>query len=271
MLRHLHAALLLLCAGTSAAQDMRISEGVAKEAVYRIVQHSGLLPNFVVRENSEVPTAIAFIKGRKRYIEYNPAFVSRIVDSTSTDWSAVSILAHEIAHHLLGHTLDPGHLHPGDELACDRYSGFVLCAMGAALGESMAAIEVAGDPHGTSSHPPRDARVEAVRQGWEDCKRLAENAGPIALATDEVFQFVVHFEGDENTYYVNANGRLVWYNNYAQPIEFGTFRPVTTGDFTHQLIWEDEVFFVDRHGNIWSRTAHQAQMNVGRLEAYEKE
>ncbi len=59
-------------------------------------------------------------------IEYNPMFMAMVMDSSCSNWSAISILAHEIAHHLLGHTLDPTNVRPGDELACDRYSGFIL-------------------------------------------------------------------------------------------------------------------------------------------------
>src|SRR5436190_9411012 len=167
-------ALNLGCGATLLAQGTQVSERAAKEAVYRIVRHSGLQPNFVVQENAEVHTAIAFIKGRNRMIEYNPGFIASIVDSSRTDWSAVGILAHEIAHHLLGHTLDPAEVHPGDELACDRYSGFILHGMGASLKESLAAMEVAGNPHGTRSHPPKYARLAAIEQGWEDAQHIAD-------------------------------------------------------------------------------------------------
>lgn len=268
--RLLLAMPVVLFYGATQAQDVRVNEGVAKQAVLRVVQWSGLQPDFVVRENNAVRTAIAFNRGRKRYIEYNPAFLSRIVDTTSTDWSAVSILAHEIGHHLLGHTLDPAHLNPGDELACDRYSGFILCAMGATMPEAMAAIEVALDPAGSERHPPRTARVEAVRQGWLDRDRLQRNAAAPPIPCEEAFHYVVRFEGDENTYYVNDAGRLVWYDSYGHPIEFGTFGPATTGDFLHELTWAEQRFFVDRHDRIWSATAHQAQMQVGHLEPYQQ-
>lgn len=105
----------------AAPAQSHMSEAAAKEAVYRIVRHSGLLPNFIVREDLQVRTAVAYIKGKERLIAYNPVFISTILDSSGTDWSAVSVLAHEIAHHLLGHTLDPEAVRPGDELACDRY------------------------------------------------------------------------------------------------------------------------------------------------------
>jgi len=112
----------------------------AKRAVYNIVRYSGLTPNFQVVENDRIPTAIAFLHKKGRYISYNPDFMRRVNDKTNTDWAAVSVLAHEIGHHLLGHTLRPGAMTPGDELAADRYSGFVLQRMGATKEETIAAI-----------------------------------------------------------------------------------------------------------------------------------
>lgn len=105
-------------------------------------------------------------------IAYNPRFMATVLDSTRTDWGAVSIFAHEVAHHLLGHTIDPASVRPGDELACDRYSGFVLHGMGATLGEALAFKSVIGDPHGTRRHPSKHARLEPIRQGWEEACRL---------------------------------------------------------------------------------------------------
>jgi hypothetical protein len=250
------------------AQTDHLGEPEAKEAVHRIVSHSGLLPTFTVREDPQLRTANAYIKGHERVIAYNPAFIASIVDSSGTNWAAVSILAHEIAHHLLGHTLDPEAMHPGDELACDRYSGFILNRMGASLPESLAAIEVAGNVHGTRSHPPKHARATAIRQGWEEARDLAERKQPAPYAVDRMFQFVVHFAGDPNTYYVDQAGCLVWFNNFAEPIEFGACTRLAAGEYDFALDWTDQQFAVDHKGNIWNRTASGMLMNVGRMQAY---
>jgi len=264
--------LFLLLSGTVMlqAQPTRMNEAAAKEAVHRIVRHSGLLPNFTVREDPEVRTANADIKGRERVIAYNPEFIAGIVDSTRTDRAAVSILAHEIAHHLLGHTLDPEALRPGDELACDRYSGFILYHMGATLEESLAAIEVAGNVHGTRSHPPKHARSAAIRQGWEEARNMALRREPTFTVQRE-FQFVVRFAGDANTYYVDRTGCLVWFNNYAEPIEFGACTRMVPGEYEFALDWTDQQYAVDHKGIIWSRTSSGMLMNVGRMQPFAQE
>ena len=260
--------LFLLPAFPLMAQGTFADEQAAHDAVRRILRHSGLLPNFIVRADPGVKTAIAFIKDRQRVIEYDPAFIARIVDSVQTDRAAVSILAHEIAHHLLGHTLDPSAMHPGDELACDRYSGFILCSMGATLEESLAAMEVAGDPHGTRRHPPRSARLEAIRQGWEEARCLAQGIDEEPFTIKDGLRFTVIFIGDANTYYVDSADRVLWYDRYAEPIEFGVLRSLATGDFLFAMNWGEETFHVDRHNAIWRKTEHGAPLKVGRMEPF---
>ena len=102
----------------------------AKFGVFKIVQYSGLSPNFRVIQDTEVKNAIAYIKGKKRYIRYNPSFMKRVNDSTKTDWAAISVLAHEIGHHLLGHTLIHQESNPGDELAADQIFRVYLVSNG---------------------------------------------------------------------------------------------------------------------------------------------
>ncbi|MBX2982870.1 MAG: M48 family metalloprotease [Flavobacteriales bacterium] len=266
--RSFHILLWMLTCVPSNAQDTRMSERAATEAVRRIVQYSGLTPDITVREDPSVRTANAYIKGHVRVIAFNPAFITTVLDSSKTNWAAISILAHEVAHHLLGHTLDPSTLRPGDELACDHYSGFILFSMGASLPESLAAIEVAGNPHGTWSHPPKHARSAAIEQGWREAERLRAGvvAAPIALNDD--FRFVVRFVGDRSTYYVDRSGALVWFNTQAEPIAFGTFTETPKADGVYQLNWEDQSFFVDRNNAIWRRGEHGLQTIVGRMEAY---
>ncbi|HRH70225.1 MAG: hypothetical protein JNL43_13295 [Flavobacteriales bacterium] len=250
------------------AQTAHMNEAAAKEAVYRIVRHSGLLANFVVREDDKLSTAVAYIKGNERVIAYNPAFLSAMLDSAHTDWSAVSVLAHEIGHHLLGHTLDPEGVHPGDELACDRYSGFILQRMGVTLADALVAIEVAGDVHGTLRHPPRQARISAIRQGWEDAERISQGVAEEPYVVERTFRYVVHLVGDANTYFVDAEGCLVWFNDHAEPIEFGSCTRLAESEFVHELTWQDHSFVVDGRNTIWRRTAHGMPMQVGRMEPF---
>ena len=255
-------ASLLVLSGNA---QSRISEQTAKSAVYRIVRYSGLQPDFIVRENAAIPTAIAFIKGHKRCIEYNPSVIAGITDSARTDWSAVSILAHEIAHHLLGHTLETGKRNPGDELSCDLYSGFILNAMGATLDESLAAMRVVGHKLDTLHHPSKEARLEAIRQGWKDRDRISRGEDIAHVSPPEDLHWSINFEGDPNTYYVNANDQLVWFNELAQPIVLGNLEASTKKAYQHTIRWNSEMLQVDGRGSIWSSTTHGMMTPVGHM------
>ncbi len=256
-----------LAAVIGVAQQPRITEQQAKSAVYRIVRYSGLQPNFIVRENADIPTAVAFIKGRKRWIEYNPAVIAGIVDSARTDWSAVSILAHEIAHHLLGHTLDPDRRHAGDELACDLYSGFILNAMGASLDESLAAMRVSGHALDTLRHPPKEARLEAIRQGWAERDRIDRGEDIAGVSPPEDLAWSITFEGDPNTYYVTAENQVVWFNELAEPIVLGTFGKSTQKAYQHTIRWNAETLEVDGRGAVWNSAAHGMMTPIGKVTA----
>jgi len=262
-------ALLSVCIAN--AQDAMLNERAAKEAVYRIVRHSGLQPVFTVREDLTIASAVAYIKGKERMIAYNPAFMARVMDSTCTNWSAISVLAHEVGHHLLGHTLDPGNVHPGDELACDRYSGFILYAMGATQEEAMATQEVAGDPHGTHRHPPQHARLEAIRQGWQEAHAIAERREPEPFVVHDAFRYVVRFTGDANTYYVDVQDQLVWCNNLAEPISFGRLENNVDREPKFRLVWNEEHYFVDSRNVIWKRTATGIETKVGAMSEYARQ
>jgi hypothetical protein len=72
--------------------------------IKNILSIVGLKPNFEIRA-ANIPDAAAVIFNNKRYVLYNPEFVSRIDKSAGSNWRSISILAHEKGHHLNGHTL----------------------------------------------------------------------------------------------------------------------------------------------------------------------
>ena len=65
----------------------------------------------------------------KRYIIYNSNFMKIANEISNNSWSSISILAHEIGHHLQGHTLNNNGSRPAIELEADKFSGFVLGAV----------------------------------------------------------------------------------------------------------------------------------------------
>jgi len=137
----------------------------AIDIVDRIVNIIGLERNFEISA-ANVPNALATIQNSKRLILYSQNFILGIKNATGTDWAGISILAHEIGHHLNGHTIIPGGSRPDLELQADKFSGFVCAKMGATLEEAQAAMNHLASGQGSSTHPPKSARLEAIAIGW---------------------------------------------------------------------------------------------------------
>jgi hypothetical protein len=128
--------------------------------------------NFVVVECPNTENCFATVVDGKRFIIYDGQFMKQVESLTNTDWSAISIVAHEIGHHLQGHTIDGMGSRPEKELEADRFSGFVLHQLGASLHESLIAIRALSSVENTDSHPGRGIRVEAISRGWNEAERM---------------------------------------------------------------------------------------------------
>jgi hypothetical protein len=137
-----------------------------RNIIKEIIDVVGLKPRFEIRA-ANVPNAAAVIYNNKRYILYNQQFVNAINSAVKTDWAGVSILAHEIGHHLNGHTLEH-ESQPELELEADEFSGFVLRKMGASLEQAQAAMRALSDEEGSATHPPRRYRLAAIMRGWQN-------------------------------------------------------------------------------------------------------
>ena len=147
------------------------SQSEAKAVLSDIMSYVGLKSNFKI-EAADVPNAAAVINDHTRYILYNPSFINSVKKGTKTNWSAISILAHEIGHHLNGHTvLTKGNWHRM-EIESDEFSGFVLRKMGATLKEAQAAMNLLASPHGSRTHPGKADRLAAIERGWNQADEM---------------------------------------------------------------------------------------------------
>lgn len=142
------------------------SSSEAKKIILNIVSVVGLKPNFEIIA-SNVPNAVAVIQNGKRYIYYSENFIEKITKESGTKWASISVIAHEIGHHLNGHTLNKTGNRIVLELEADEFSGFALRKMGASLTEAQAGMRKIGNNKGSSTHPPKSARLEAISVGWK--------------------------------------------------------------------------------------------------------
>ena len=166
-----------LAAGGASAQEFGFqSLGAAERAVGRIMEASGLTADFeiVVEPGSDNAAAgIASPRGNLRdvrVIVYDPEFLLDIERRTD-EWGPISIVAHEVAHHLLGHTVFGEGSNPSDDIDADFLSGFILQKMGASLESAQAAMRLLASERGSRSHPSRRERLQAIAMGWRRADR----------------------------------------------------------------------------------------------------
>lgn len=148
--------------------------------VAEIVRQVGLQQNFTIKSYGRF-NAEAVIINSRRYIVYNSDFLNEVKEKGGGDWAIKGVLAHEVGHHLKGHTLEFGDARTLEKEA-DEFAGFILYKMGATLQEAESGIEVlsADIVRPGSSHPSRRDRVKAVKDGWNKARSLqrviADNA-----------------------------------------------------------------------------------------------
>ncbi len=162
----------------------------AGEVVSAIMKFTGLPQNFDVVEHPKVPNAAAVIvmgpdKLPRRVIAYNASFMDDVRTATANNnWAPISIMAHEIGHHLSGHTIQPGGSQPPTELEADKFSGYVLYKMGAVLADAQKAMNTLVPETDGATHPGRGKRIRAIEDGWKQaCTQQAGNCdGSVAIA-----------------------------------------------------------------------------------------
>ena len=141
------------------------------DEIRKIVTYSGLPLNFEIYA-AKIDNAVATIVNNKRLIIYDPSLLRNTDKLSNSYWASMSILAHEIGHHLSGHTLSANENHHQMELEADKFSGFVLYKMGATLQQATAAMTLLGSERESFSHPDRVSRLEAIKAGWEESSQL---------------------------------------------------------------------------------------------------
>ncbi len=152
---------------SSAIKDTSIVKiPAAREMLAEIMASVGLRVNFELKE-ARVGNFEAVIFRRKRYILYNPDYIRWVTHLTLDKWSAMALLAHEVGHHLNGHTLKKSGSKPELELEADEFAGFILYKSGATLGQAQEVMMHIATNEQTRTHPSKSARLRAVQNGWD--------------------------------------------------------------------------------------------------------
>ena len=151
-----------------------LSNAEADNALSKILSVVGASKRFIVAPCENINNALAIIDDGMRYILYDPEFINSI-SQTSNYWANMSILAHEVGHHINGHTLGASvsaYENKIQELESDEFSGFVMQKIGSTLDQAtdaIASIASSGDDT-YSSHPNKERRIKAITKGFNNAK-----------------------------------------------------------------------------------------------------
>jgi len=133
-----------------------------------------------------------------------------LIKNNSNSWSNLAILAHEIGHHVNGHSLDLLLYGLGkkndqtlekkrkQELEADEYSGFVMHKLGATLEQAQSAVKlISSNSDDTySTHPNKSKRLSAIEKGF-NMSRSSTKVKKVSLS--------------ENSYIIETyeNGKII--------------------------------------------------------------
>lgn len=161
-------------AGTSKTRESYLYEAFDEDAdgVRAIVNAVGLSQNFVVLQG-DVPNATATVLWNEKYKAYDRVIVVNAIwliglREKYGKWAALTVLAHEIGHHLGGHTINNGN-DKLKEREADRFAAFTLAKMGATDDEALLAINsLSADDPTDGIHWPKYHRWLFTREAWQN-------------------------------------------------------------------------------------------------------
>jgi hypothetical protein len=122
--------------------------------------------------------------GSDRYIVFDWLFLQRF-EKTTNRWFVAGVVAHELGHHLNGHTLSGYGSRPDNELEADAFAGFIMQKMGAGKEEAKSIFSFLNEEQGPPTHPKKAQRYQAVERGWNDAANQKGYANLVFNEADE--------------------------------------------------------------------------------------
>jgi hypothetical protein len=137
-----------------------------------ITDEIGIAQNFVLKYCANTSNAVAVInpfQKNKRYILFDGEYFSKLYNNDK--YSAVFIIAHEVGHHLNGHTISSNNENILDlqkqELESDYFAGFIMFRLGATENDIIKTINKFSEPDNDfSSHPKNHKRINYALKGF---------------------------------------------------------------------------------------------------------
>ena len=225
-----------------------IPDSEVEKLVTTIMKKAFGLPNrFTIQSCTSTENCEAVVnKKGTPYILYNPEFlgtVKRLKFTTSDltgafqqDWETLTILAHEVGHHINLHltAAHPEATRAGQELEADITAGYIMFKLGATLEQAQSVMLRPDVPeNATMAYPSRNQRMEAIKQGYMNAKNDQGFVNPEAPYLQNALPAYLGLSGFSGlggglilVGRSKWNKATIWYNKYKiEPINY------TNGDF----------------------------------------
>ncbi|PIV97000.1 MAG: hypothetical protein COZ16_02680 [Flavobacteriaceae bacterium CG_4_10_14_3_um_filter_31_253] len=138
-----------------------------------IVSEIGLSQsNFTMKTCNSIQNAVAVIIDGERELLIDENYLSKLNNSTNSSFY-LFILAHEIGHHLNGHTLKSSDNSTSrkQELEADYFAGFVLKKLNSKIQDITNALNKIPHPNqNTGTHPILKDRIFSAKSGFNDAE-----------------------------------------------------------------------------------------------------
>ena len=191
------------------------SDTKAENALDQILNVIGASKRFVLQPCDNINNAVATSFKGIRYILYDRDFMDSL--DNSTNWGNLFILAHEVGHHINGHSVDiilyaadivePKTLEQKrqQELEADEFAGFILAKLGGDISEANKIISKisTNDDDTYDTHPSRSKRLNAIKIGYD--KGLGNET--------TVYEAPTHLQTSEE-YFYQAYEKYILKDNY---------------------------------------------------------
>lgn len=203
---------LKLC--TAIQANSFTSDRKADNALDRILSVIGASKRFVLQPCNNINNAVATSYKGIRYILYDRDFMNSL--DSGDNWSNLFILAHEVGHHINGHSLDillyaAEAIEPEtlankrkQELEADEFAGFILAKLGATLEQTSLSVNLLSSEKDDtySTHPSKSKRLESIKIGFNKARGKESVAfEPTKLQTAEEYFYSGLYKADQNDNY----------------------------------------------------------------------
>jgi hypothetical protein len=138
-----------------------------------IMNAAGIKSGYQLKQANVLNLEASRVHGKK-YVTYNPTYISTLTNVTKSDWAAITLLAHEVGHHLIGHTKHRGGSKPALELEADEFAGSILHKLGATLKQAQQVMYFVAKTEASSTHPSRNSRLLAIEKGWNKAAAVTQ-------------------------------------------------------------------------------------------------